>query len=361
MDEFIGNALPPRVLPLLPAGVLAFLMILLELEGFCSLAEIPRDRDAADFFAGAAGVTSAFSFAAMFAEPYEIDKWPGIPFHDFLSLEGFAIALIYVLRLRRGGLCIAGWDCSSWGFMNLSNTKRELSNGYMGDRSYWPARKGNEMFRRTLVLFEVVMHRGCFFLGENPGDSKFEKTKLWADWLASHPSVVRIHMYMRPYGHTMDKATILISNMPWLPSLAWPFSRSHARRMETSGWYINDKGQVCGMGDGLRASAAYVPLFCANLVHLFSRHDLLGHDDARVRCRQLCWSQVCGLIREHWLVDQFMAACDRFAARSTLSRHIPVRPELPSGSENSEGSASPDGEDNSDLPKRARLSKPHGS
>ncbi len=245
-----------------------------------SLDDIARDLDCADFYAGAARVTTAFLQVRYFARAFEIEMHPNSPYNDIMSPEGFAVAILFVLGLRVGGLMVAGWDCSSWGFMNLSMTQRHEGNGYMGDPSYWPVQRGNELFRRTLLLFRLCHHRDCHFLGENPSDSLFEKTQRWRDFLAAVPDTNRLHMWMEPYGHSMTKGTILVSTAKWLDSLKWELqSKSKLRTYETMGWVRSpETGRVSGK-PGLRLSATYPILFCSNVARLFAEFDQPGLPD----------------------------------------------------------------------------------
>lgn len=164
------------------------------------------------------------------------------------------------------------------------------------------------------------------------GDSCFEKTVWWAEFKINVTNLQRVHMYMKPYGHAMQKATILVGNANWLPQLKWglPERRQQTSKgtvVETCGWKRNENGKVSGKTAGLKASAAYVPLFCANLVRLFLKHDLDGDHPDRVNARRLAWNEVCGLT-SLWCFEDFLQASAQFFSACAAARHTPVMPSI---------------------------------
>ena len=66
-----------------------------------------------EFFSGHQAVTNALRDKEFVALPYERDL-DSINM-DWNSAPGYALAIQYILRLKRGGLCMLAPVCSSWG------------------------------------------------------------------------------------------------------------------------------------------------------------------------------------------------------------------------------------------------------
>jgi len=86
------------------------------------------------------------------------------------TLQGFTTAINYVLRLREGGLCALGPDCSSFTFPNSSRHKRTASDA-TGALTYKPVIIGNLMAVIALFLCQLCMIRRVRLALENPPDS----------------------------------------------------------------------------------------------------------------------------------------------------------------------------------------------
>lgn len=127
---------------------------------------LPRDIGVVEIFSVAQAVCLAATQLGHLAAGY--DKELGHP--SILTREGFRYALRLVMRLKPGGLLIVAPCCSSWGYANVSNTKRSNRNPG-GDRSYDKVRDGNFMARVSIFFYALSILRDGDAILENPVNS----------------------------------------------------------------------------------------------------------------------------------------------------------------------------------------------
>ena len=101
-------------------AVLLFAMWLLELSGFDNTESI----DAVEFFAGDRSVTKGLMGRKFIAVPFELRLSDCM---NFMTAQGFALAIHMVRRLVQGGVCFLAPVCSSWVWVNRSSTPSVLS------------------------------------------------------------------------------------------------------------------------------------------------------------------------------------------------------------------------------------------
>ena len=149
---------------------------------------------------------------------------------------------------------------------------------------------GNLILRRTLWLFKVVVPRGVFVLPENPGSSRAFRLP---DFISTKAELglERAWVWLRPFGHSMDKPVVLHSNATWINAIFEPLKRASrgcgARRQDaTSGWKrtANNKW-VTAVGTGLKDSAAYPERFVSKVLDVWTWNDLPWMHEERVNQR----------------------------------------------------------------------------
>ena len=75
------------------------------------------------------------------------------------------------MRLRVGGLLWLAPICSSWGWLNVSKTKRSAANCYYGDPNYKPVCEGNHIAIVSTFLVELAIAWCVQAVLENPPGS----------------------------------------------------------------------------------------------------------------------------------------------------------------------------------------------
>ena len=136
------------------------------------------------------------------------------PIMDINTDEGLSIALAFLLRVRPGGLCFIGAQCSSWVWLSRSTTKRSIENPY-GNTSFNRVAEGNLLNCRVAVLCMIAITCGVFFVIEQPASSLFFSTAEMLHVLGRCAAVFR-KFKMGDYGHPAQKDTILAGTAPWL-------------------------------------------------------------------------------------------------------------------------------------------------
>ena len=139
-------------------------------------APVVRDLDVAELWSGVASIAGAADRKGYKAVALDLHRVPGVTdvpgegCEDITPPQGFDTAINYVLRLREGGLCALGPDCSSFTFPNSSNHKRTKSDA-IGALTYKPVAIGNLIAVIALFLCQLCMIRRVHFALENPPDS----------------------------------------------------------------------------------------------------------------------------------------------------------------------------------------------
>jgi hypothetical protein len=226
--------------------------------------EAPRDLDVAELWSGVGSTVRAATARGLTAVPFDIGRCPGVTdsggpgTEDITSTAGFLKALQFVVRLRCGGLLVMAPVCSSFGFCNMRNTKRKRDN-VRGDESYPAVQKGNLMADIASFFLCIAVSRAVHVVIENPAGSMLFRyiepvTGLFtglkygiADRCAYDTAA--------PVGQRVKKPYKFLVSGPWLQSSLRKCTcpgGTHETLMQ-----VNEKGQVTGKTDLLRASAAY--------------------------------------------------------------------------------------------------------
>lgn len=235
-----------------------------------------RDLDVAELWSGVGAIVEGARHLK--AVPFDISRCPGVTdvdgpgTEDITSEVGFKKALTYVLRLRPSGLLFMAVVCSSFGFCNVSNTKRNRNN-VRGDESYPAVQKGNFMADIAAFFLCIALARNVHVVIENPSGSMLFRflapiTSLFGG--LEFVTADRCAYEIRSAGQiTFKKPYKFLVSGPWLQNqlrkCCCPGGQ-HEALMQ-----VNDKGHITGQMSKLRASAAYPPSLGKAIVEAWSR------------------------------------------------------------------------------------------
>jgi hypothetical protein len=219
-----------------------------------------RDLAVVDLFAGWAGIAYVFVALGFRARAFDRNKCSD---QDFCTKAGYAVAIFFVLRLKEGGLLTAGPQCSTWIFIALGHTKRNVN--IEGDTTRADVREGNLANARLAVLIKICVSRGVFWLVEQPSTSKFFEFNDMAEVLQNTP-YRRIGTWMGHWGSEMPKCSILVGDVPAnFEALAKPKPQNLK-----GGWGTEKTGKWVSGNANLPKSAAYPQAFVDELGELFA-------------------------------------------------------------------------------------------
>ena len=145
-------------------------------SALASFADVPRDLEVVELWAGVASVAGAAVAGGVPAASFDVRRQPGVTdapgpeSEDIITEPGFRNALRLVGRLRNRGLLWMAPVCSSWGFANSANTGRRQGN-VAGSRRCPAVVEGNLMAEIAMFLFAVAIARGVYAAMENPAGS----------------------------------------------------------------------------------------------------------------------------------------------------------------------------------------------
>ena len=211
-----------------------------------------RDLDVLELWSGVGSIAAAALEKKFTAETMELNNG-----QDLSTKEGFAEAQNKVLRLGEGGLLWMGLPCSSFVFLNSSNCKRNLYNGYKGDTNYPPVKLGNLFANEAKFLAELAFKRNVQVVIENPPSSC-----LWSYYpekfmneLGCTAVVYRCRFDdSAPPGNKLWKQYKFAGTDPWVCRLHLGCDCNNTHSKLT---YKDKNGGVCGNQALLTDSAAY--------------------------------------------------------------------------------------------------------
>ena len=165
--------------------------------------------------------------------------------------------------------------CSNWLWVCASSTKRNESNGNLGDPSFEKVAYGNEMNKRASFRIIFAEHLRISWLLEQTQNSSFCKTADMQTALGA-TGAKKISFDMFAFGHCAVKPTQLWgANVHWLPELASLAKESNYVERQvrtpvplTTRYYKDGAMKVDGKPDALSQSQAYPPKFCLEVLKL---------------------------------------------------------------------------------------------
>lgn len=226
-----------------------------------------RNLDYIELFAGDAAVSRGLDLLGL--QGWSLDMRHD-PKHDFLTPEGFRLALEGVARLRPGGLLWAAPPCSTWVFHAFPRTGRHLCPEGRDD-PYVQAQ--NALVCRLLLLSAFARSRGAVFIWEQPGRSTmWQYGPLEAYCEAEQDALLEAVLEMGAYKLRAQKDTKLWGTAPYIPKLAKVLTvaerqglRQRPDRLETAVTYRDEEGRLRTHGaKDLKETQAYTLTFGAS-------------------------------------------------------------------------------------------------
>ena len=174
----------------------------LTLASVLDRAEVDRDLDVLELWSGVGSIVRAGSRWSYNARGFDIRD---SAYEDITTPAGFEHTVNLVLQLGVGGLLWMSPVCTSFTWMNSSNTKRGPRNDHYGDTNYPSVIEGNLMARIAAFLFALAWARGVDVAIEIPPGSciwKFPPLKTIQDGINSAfelPEAITHVVHLIPY------------------------------------------------------------------------------------------------------------------------------------------------------------------
>jgi hypothetical protein len=180
-------------------------------------APIVEDVDAVEFFAGQKSITNALRRQQFQTLPYDLEHDSAMNWNTGL---GFAMAIRFVLRLKRGSFCWLAPVCGSWVFISRSSTGR--CKAYpMGRSTSKSVKEGNKMVSRVAMLIYLLAAKRCWWIIEQPSSSLlYLHTRIQEILMKGGIKIYRTYLELGAYGHDLKKTTHLYSSHPFTDRLS---------------------------------------------------------------------------------------------------------------------------------------------
>ncbi|CAE7740361.1 RHM1 [Symbiodinium sp. CCMP2456] len=221
-----------------------------------------RDLSCLDLFGASGAIKKAWSGHHKKAELYDI-KTNG-PQHDICSEGGFENLMRMGLRIKPGGVIVAGPPCSLFIFLSSSIHRRSPHRPW-GNQEYRSVRLSNCIVRNMTTFLQLMSERHVRWVIEQPsGSQMFRLPPLRR--LMREVDAVPVTTYMGCFAHKMKKRTILVGTLPSLPRMERSLRPEDRKRFDKNRrkFYIRCDGKVHGT-KALQSSADYTPQFCEAL------------------------------------------------------------------------------------------------
>ena len=218
---------------LLPPAAQVLCQVLV-LHGLCveevlresSWANVPRNLDCLEVFAGVGSVAAAAAELGLRSATYDKHRVPGNTetTEDLSTEAGLRTAIALVMRLAPSALLWLAPVCRSWGFMNSSRCKRKAANGFEGDTTYPPVIEGNALVAATVFLMLLAAARGVRVAMENPVESTMFRyplvVRLEAALHLKSAIAYRCAYSSAPYGKRYLKGYRFMATGTWIRGVA---------------------------------------------------------------------------------------------------------------------------------------------
>jgi len=221
-----------------------------------------RDLSCLDLFGASGAVKRTWARHHKKAELYDIKNY-GLE-HDICSEGGFKNLLQLGLRIKDGGIIVAGPPCSLFIFLSSPIHRRSPERPW-GNTNYRSVRLANFIVHNMTTFLQLMSERGVEWVIEQPsGSGMFRLPPL--QQLMSKVAASQVTTYMGCFGHKMMKRTMLVGTLPLLHNMERSLrgeERQRFREMQKN-FYVRCDGKVRGE-KALQASADYTSEFCEAL------------------------------------------------------------------------------------------------
>ena len=113
--------------------------------------QVIRKLHIADLFAGKARISRWAELLSLKAVALDMSYSEHL---NLLEDVGLALAVISIFRVKAGGLCVLGPQCSSWVWMSRGTTKRSPANPY-GNKDIDCVAEGNRLNKRCGLIVTI--------------------------------------------------------------------------------------------------------------------------------------------------------------------------------------------------------------
>ena len=256
--------LPPEVVGLC-ATLMIFGMSVEDVLCHTELSNSPRNLECVEIFAGVGSVAAAALELKLRAATYDRNRIPGSTeaTEDITTQQGFRTAVSLVMRLVPAGLLWLAPDCSTWGFMNASQSKHKASNGYEGDPSSTKVIAGNAVVKATVFLMLLAARRDVRAAMENPVHSSMFRyplvTQVKTALALASAIAYRCAYDSAPFGKRYLKGYRFLAIGTWIRGVAAPCQCPASIHTPLTRKKIGSDGKVkyTGIVKRLQQSGAY--------------------------------------------------------------------------------------------------------
>ena len=222
-----------------------------------------RTVDCLELWAGVGSVAHAarnMGFKSIAVDKLDCPDGACTELYDITSRKGFERAMTYVLSVVVGGLLVMAPCCSSFGFLNLSKTKRSVNNPE-GDISYNKVQDGNSQAMAAAFLFALASIRSVKAVVENPTSSWLFKLPVWrllSDVFSlKYTNVARCYFDTAQHGKRMLKI-YKFAGLQWSCSLRAKCNCPGRKHIKLTRKYtVNNKMKTSGIRKQLKQSQVY--------------------------------------------------------------------------------------------------------
>ena len=210
---------PAEIMRMIPASVKEILQC--EDQSLVVL----RNIHVADYFAGQARIARWSELLGLTTAAIDRDHSSHL---DLCSDEGLATAICTLLRVREGGLCFMGPQCSSWIWLSRSTTRRSAADPD-GDLSLPTVREGNHLNKVVALLVTIAGLAGISWVIEQPSSSLFFHTQIMRSVILEVNPFQR-WLSLNKWGHFAQKSTLLIGVAGFLSNMGKELSKQAKKR-----------------------------------------------------------------------------------------------------------------------------------
>lgn len=247
-----------------PTSFICFCFILLQ----CPHLDTLETFDSVEYFAGAAQYTRAVVTGGRNAVSYERND--DAELQDFLGGLGYCNAVLFAVRLIRGGQCVFAPVCSSWCWMNRYTSGRRPA-WPLGNTRLASVDDANRMVTRVTLLLYILTLKAVFWVLEQPVNSLLERHPRFQQFMATH-KIWRHCVHMLDYGAESSKPSWLYSNYEFINQIdryklkhecVGPRTQLVKQTVDAAG-----RRRISGTG-ALKSSQEYPPGFGAALDNVY--------------------------------------------------------------------------------------------
>jgi hypothetical protein len=235
---------------ILPAVLVTLVLASYPILRTIDLSEIQPRYDGVELFAGECAITNGCLGRGLDCKAF--DK-RFAPIMDIVTVDGFKLALKYVLSLKPNGCVWAAPECKTWVFIGRKGTGRTSSNPY-GHSWKKRIKDANTIADHTIALLTVAWLRGNDFFLEQPTSSLMTYVPYF-EALREIAMKQSCRTYLGSFGARSAKPVDIYSSTDMVKSLARGIPRNMFKL--TAGGGKSGKRWVTGKRMELSKSAAY--------------------------------------------------------------------------------------------------------